>query len=118
MAKAATKANEVVDEKVTGQAEEVLPDTVPEATEGTNAEVPEAKDDRVEVVLPRFIFTQDTESTHHEVCANGKIYQLQYDVPVMVPPMVAEIVKNAIEQRKKAKELVKSLSGKAQEISL
>ncbi len=130
MAKATTKANEVVDEKVTGQAEEVLP----EVTESTNAEAlpseatsdsakkeekaVDKKDDRVEVVLPRFIFTQDTESTHHEVCANGKIYQLQYDVPVMVPPMVAEIVKNAIEQRKKAKELVKSLSGKAQEISL
>ena len=118
MAKATTKANEVIDEKVTEQAEEVLTDAVPEATEGTNAEVPEAKDDRVEVVLPRFVFTGDTENDHHEVCVNGKIYQLQYDVPVKVPKMVAEVVMNAIEQRKKAQALVRSLDGKAKELTM
>lgn len=123
-AKENTKANEEIlkDDDVAGTTEETI---VPEeSTEGENmgkpdvAEAPTPKDDgKVSVVVPRFLFTSDTESTHHEVCVNGKIYQVKYDEPVKVPNSVADVINNAIEQKKKVKMLVNSLNGKAKEIA-
>ena len=74
-------------------------------------------EEKVTVVMPRFLFTSDVDVTHHDVVYAGKVYQVQYDVPHEVPKSVADIINNAIEQKKKVRGLIKSLSGKAKEIS-
>lgn len=126
------KAEEVLDpkegvaENVTG--EEAEKDTLENASaekaeakiapaKETPVAVAEADSGKVTVVMPRFLFTSDVDVTHHEVVYMGKIYQVQYDVPVEVPTPVADIIKNAIAQKEKVRGLIKSLSGKAKEIS-
>lgn len=114
MAKASTKVTE-----------EILKDDVAGA-EATEAAEPETEDvaepkkenaaKRKTVVMPRYLFTSDPDSEHHEVCYNGRIYQVKYDEPVSVPLAVAEVIENAIAQKKKVKSLIKSLNGKAKEI--
>lgn len=113
MAKATAKEETKVTEKVlegNGVAE-------PEMAE-VEAKAKTSKSESGETVtVPRFLFTSDTESTHHEVCVNGKIYQVKYDEPVKVTKTVADVIKNAAEQKKKVKALVNSLNGKAKEIA-
>ena len=124
MAKAKTKANEEIlkDDDVAGTTEET---TAPaEATEGENvvgpdvAETPTPKDDMVEIVVPRFLFTSDIYSTHHEFCVNGKIYQVVYDEPVKVPEIVANVARDAIAQRRKVQGLIKAMDGKSKELDI
>lgn len=105
---------EGVTENVTG--EEAEKDTSENAPAEGAAPVAKAEE-KVTVVMPRFLFTSDVDVTHHEVVYMGKIYQIQYDVPVEVPTPVADIIKNAIAQKEKVRGLIKSLSGKAKEIS-
>lgn len=116
MAKAKVKETTKVTEEVLKEENAVGAEA--EAPELTESDVAEAKKDngKVLVTVPRFLFTSDTESTHHEVCVNGKIYQVKYDEPVEVPKIVAGVIKNAIEQKEKVKALVNSLNGNAKEI--
>lgn len=114
-AKENTKATEeiVKNEDAAGATEATEGEaTEPEAT----AEAPKSEE-KVTVIIPRFLFTGDTESTHHEVCVNGKIYQVKYDEPVEVSKVVAGAINDAIAQKKKVKALVNSLNGKAKEIA-
>lgn len=120
------------DEKILNETEGVTENvTSEEAASTAEAEAPagkivpaeesvpvvKAEEEKVTVVMPRFLFTSDVDVTHHEVVYMGKIYQIQYDVPVEVPTPVADIIKNAIAQKEKVRGLIKSLSGKAKEIS-
>ncbi len=83
-----------------------------DVAEPNEAEMPKRKT----VVMPRYLFTSDPDSEHHVVCYRGKNYQVKYDEPVSVPLAVAEVIENAIAQKKKVKALIKSLNGKAKEI--
>ncbi len=119
------------DEKILNETEGVTENVAGEETASTaetevsagkivpaEGAAPVAKaEEKVTVVMPRFLFTSDVDVTHHEVVYMGKIYQIQYDVPVEVPTPVADIIKNAIAQKEKVRGLIKSLSGKAKEIS-
>ena len=115
MAKARTTTDEIVkDENVTGATEA----TEPEAVGPDVAEAPAVKkSSRVTVVIPRYLFTSDPMVEHHEVCLNGKIYQVKYDEPVEVPKGVADVINNAIAQKKKVQGLISKLNGKAKEIA-
>lgn len=104
------------DEKDLKQAEGTVENVTSEEADAKIAPA-EADDGKVTVVMPRFLFTSDVDVTHHEICYMGKIYQVQYDEPVRVIAPVADIINNAIEQKKKVRGLIKSLSGKAKEIS-
>lgn len=117
------KAREVKDEKDLKQAEGTAENVTNEEASAPSEEavnvapLKEADEGKVTVVMPRFLFTSDVDVTHHEVVYMGKIYQIQYDVPVEVIAPVADIIKNAIAQKEKTRSLIKSLSGKAKEIS-
>lgn len=110
MAKATVKE----ETKVT---EEVLKDDVAGNAAVEAVEVPSVKkSNRVTVVIPRYLFTSDPIVEHHEVCLNGKIYQVKYDEPVEVPKGVADVINNAIAQKKKVQGIINKLNGKAKEI--
>lgn len=121
--KTSTKAAEEIlkEENTAMSAEETIAPA--EATEGENmggpdvAETPTPKDDMVEIVVPRFLFTSDIYSTHHEFCVNGKIYQVVYDEPVNVPEIVANVARDAIAQRRKVQGLIKAMDGKSKELN-
>lgn len=123
MARTRTTTDENVNkENVTGaEATEPAenPAGEPEATKDeTVAEAPAVKkSNRVTVVIPRYLFTSDPMVEHHEVCLNGKIYQVKYDEPVEVPKGVADVINNAIAQKKKVQGLISKLNGKAKEIA-
>ena len=119
MAKATVKETTKVTEEVLKDEnlEGAVTEADSEVAENTDNGDKAPKDEAGEAVtIPRFLFTADTESTHHEVCVNGKIYQVKYDEPVEVPKGVADVIKNAIEQKKKVKALINSLNGNAKEI--
>ena len=117
--KKTTKATEVTEEILkdgvaenTADATEAAEPETEGVAEANEAEIPKRKT----VVMPRYLFTSDPDSEHHEVCYSGRIYQVKYDEPVSVPLAVAEVIENAIAQKKKVKALIKSLNGKAKEI--
>ena len=117
------KQAESVTENVTGgEAENGVSENAPaENAPAKKAEAKiapaEADSGKVTVIMPRFLFTSDIDVTHHEVVYMGKVYQVQYDEPVLVPAPVADIINNSIEQKKKVRTLIKSLNGKGKEIS-
>ena len=112
------KQAEGVTENVTGEESASAAEAEEEkVTSDKSAPVAKAEEEKVTVVMPRFLFTSDVDVTHHDVVYAGKVYQVQYDVPHEVPKSVADVINNAIEQKKKVRGLIKSLSGKAKEIS-
>lgn len=72
---------------------------------------------RVKVVVPRYLFTSDPDEEHQVVCYAGVNYQVKYDEEVFVPAPVADILNNAIEQKKRVAGLIKGIAGKAREIT-
>ena len=106
--------------KVSGNTEETKEFLQGEGCDAAEIEeadaVPEKKPSRAEVVVPKYLFTTDPDEEHHVVCANGRVYQVKYDEAVMVPPIVADIINNAIAQKKKVRSLIRSMSGRAKEI--
>lgn len=52
----------------------------------------------------------DTETT---VSVNGKIYQIEYDTPVLVPKNVADIVTQSMKQRSKIRAAVEAATYKS-----
>lgn len=69
-------------------------------------ELKEYYNERVEKIFPRPADVPFGES--RTVCHNGVNYQIQYDVPVMVPRKVALIIEESL---KNQRELDKKLSG-------
>lgn len=128
MARTRTTGENVKNENVTGaEATEPAENSAGEAESAGDASgiaedkfnvaSAKAEEERVTVVMPRYLFTSDPYAEHHDVVDNGKIYQVKYDEPVQVPVSVANIIKDAIAQKKKVKALVDSLNGKAKEIA-
>lgn len=61
------------------------------------------EEDKVTVIIPRpYNVVGDTETV---VGVNGKMYQIQYDMPVTVPRNVAEVVQQSKDMQMKIMEL-------------
>ncbi len=105
MAKKEETKVEKISEEGVGEAEEVV------------AEASKKQNNRVMVVIPRYLFTTDANVEHHEICLNGRIFQVKYDEPVEVPKGVADIINNSIAQKKKVQGLISKMNGKAKEIA-
>ena len=116
-----SEKKEIVPEVVVPEETEALEETVPHEelvsveNADSDAAAPVEDDKRVTVVMPKYLFSVDAETEHHEVCYKGRIYQVQYDTPVRVPAPVADIINNAIAQAKKVIALLKGLDGKSTE---
>ena len=103
MAKANEKAKEVAAEEVTV-----------EKTETKKADEVKNTDDRVSYVLPMNVLGNQEVV---EACLNGKVYQITCGEPVKVPKALAEVLDNAIKQRRKVNKMIKEREKKSQQIS-
>lgn len=61
-------------------------------------------DGRVDYCLPMNLLTNDE---FMEACVNGKVYQIKCGENVRIPKELAEVLDNAIEQKKKIEAMVK-----------
>lgn len=62
---------------------------------------------KIAYMIPLNVLSDDT---HHTVIYKGKPYQIECGVEVMVPTYIAEILDNALKQRKAANLLSRELS--------
>lgn len=69
----------------------------------TIEDIKNSNSEYVMVIIPKPMnIIGDTETT---VSVNGKMYQIQYDKPVMVPRNVAEVVKQSMDLQAKIAEI-------------
>lgn len=69
----------------------------------TIEDIENSNSEYVMVIIPKPMnIIGDTETT---VSVNGKMYQIQYDKPVMVPRNVAEVVKQSMDLQAKIAEI-------------
>ena len=66
----------------------------------------DSAEERVVVIIPKPDYvTGDTESV---VGVNGKMYQIQYDVPVEVPRNVADVIKQSQDLQAEIREITEN----------